>query len=358
MMAADVALATRMTDAAAAWLDALDPQQRAKAAFAFDDTEQRTSWAYFPRNHAGLPLHEMEIEQQKLAHALISSALSLHAYAKVCAIMALENVLNRIEERRLDAARDPGRYFVSIFGLPGDGRWGWRLEGHHVALNFTFADGRPISPTPIFLGANPARVRHGAHPATRPCGEEEDVARELLAALDARQKRIAIIAAAAPPDFVLANVPLVPETAAAGELAPAFMRRVREINDAWEALPPAAVDALRFERARPRGLAAAQMDETQRTLLAALFDVYVSRLPEELANAELKKQLLSIDAVRFAWAGSEKREEGHYYRLQGPSFLVEYDNTQDNANHVHAVWRDMHSDFGMDVLRGHLQAEH
>ncbi len=357
-MTTDASSAARMTDAAAAWLDVLAPEQRSKATFAFDDTEQRTSWAYFPRNHAGLPLHEMDIKQQKLAHALISSALSLNGYAKVCAIMALESVLNRIEGRRGDAVRDPGRYFVSIFGAPGDRRWGWRLEGHHVALNFTLADGHIVSPTPIFLGANPAEVRHGAHPATRPCGEEEDVARELLASLDADQRRIAIIADAAPPDFILANVPLAPENAAAGENVPAFMRRVREINDAWEALPSAAADALRFQRAHPRGLAAAQMREGQRALLVALIDVYVSRLPEELAGGALKEQLLSIGEVHFAWAGTEKREEGHYYRLQGPSFLVEYDNTQDDANHVHAVWRDLRSDFGIDSLRAHLHNAH
>ena len=194
-----------MTEAASAWLDALQPEQRAKASFPFDDEAERTSWAYFPRNHAGLPLHEMDISQQKLAHVLISSALNLHAYAKVCAIMALESVLNRIEDRRGDAVRDPGRYFLSVFGAPGGERWGWRLEGHHVALNFTFADGDLIAHTPLFLGANPAEVRHGDHAAIRPCAEEEDVARELLASLDADRRRIAVIADHAPPDFVLAE---------------------------------------------------------------------------------------------------------------------------------------------------------
>jgi hypothetical protein len=347
-----------MTDAAAAWLDALSPEQRAKATFDFDDEHERTSWAYFPRNHAGLPLHEMDIRQQKLAHVLISGALSLHAYAKVCAIISLESVLNRIEERRGDAVRDPGRYFLSVFGTPGGDRWGWRLEGHHVALNFTLVDGRVVSPTPIFLGANPATVpQHGEYPATRPCAEEEEVARELLASLDADQRRIAVIADHAPPDFVLANAPLVPESATAAELVPPFMRRVREINEAWEALPSDAAGALRFERARPRGLAAGQMTAGQRELLAALVAVYTSRLPDG-ARAAHGDAAAGLDGLYFAWAGSDRRGDGHYYRLQSARFLVEYDNTQDNANHVHAVWRDVYSDFGIDVLREHARHDH
>jgi hypothetical protein len=349
-------IAVPMTDAAAAWLDALSDEQRAKASFDFDDEAERTSWAYFPRNHAGLPLHEMDIKQQKLAHVLMSSALSLHAYAKVCAIMALESVLNRIEKRRGDAVRDPGRYFISVFGAPGAERWGWRLEGHHVALNFTFAGGGLVSPTPLFLGANPAEVRHGDHVATRPCGEEEDVARELLASLDADQRRIAVIATHAPPDFVLANAPVVPESAAVGELVPPFMRRVREINEAFEAMPAAAAEALRFKRAEPQGLAGDAMTEMQRHVLKRLIDVYVSRLPDELAVSELAN--IDPNRVCFAWAGSDRRGDGHYYRLQGERFLVEYDNTQDDANHVHAVWRDMHSDFGFDHLRRHLRDDH
>jgi hypothetical protein len=343
-----------MTEAAAAWLDSLDPGQRAKATFAFDDTQQRTSWAYFPRNHAGLPLHEMDIKQQKLAHVLLTSALSLHAYAKVTAIMALESVLNLIEGRRGDAVRDPGRYFFSVFGRPGEARWGWRVEGHHVVLNFTVIDGRAVSPTPIFLGANPAEVRHGAHAATRPCGEEEEAARELLASLDERQRAAATICAVAPPDFVLMNLPAVPEAILPGEAgALAFIQRD------FDAMAQGDRAALRFERGRPRGLPGTAMTAAQQSLLSELIDVYVSRLPEDLAVIERATiDGGGIDSVHFAWAGSDRRREGHYYRLQGGSFLVEYDNTQDNANHVHAVWRDAAADFGADLLRGHMRAAH
>jgi hypothetical protein len=348
-----------MTEAAAAWLHVLDAPQREKATFPFDDETQRTDWAYFPRNHAGLPLHEMDIRQQKLAHALLTSALSVHAYAKVTAIMALESVLNLLEQRRADGVRDPGRYFFSMFGSPADVRWGWRCEGHHVSLNFTIVDGRVVSPTPIFLGANPAEVRRGAHAITRPCAEEEDVARELLASLDTARRETAILCDVAPPDFVLANLPSVPQAAMPGDAVPPFMRSVKEIREAWEAFPAEAAHALRFERTTPLGLAARDMAGAQRALLSELIDVYISRLPDDLASIEREKiERAGIGDVHFAWAGPAKRGEGHYYRLQGESFLVEYDNTQDGANHVHAVWRDMANDFGMDALRGHLRGAH
>jgi hypothetical protein len=341
----------RMGDAATNWLAALRPEQRAKATFDFDDEQQRTDWAYFPRNHAGLPLHEMDIKQQKLAHVLLTSALSLHAYAKVTAIMALESVLNVIEGRRGDAVRDPGRYFFSVFGTPPDDRWGWRVEGHHVVLNFTVVDGRAVSPTPIFLGANPAQVRRANHPATRPCGEEEDAARELLALFDDQQRAIATICPVAPPDFVLMNLPAVPESILPGEAgALAFIQRD------FDAMTQTDREALRFERAQPRGLAGRDMTPAQRSMLSALVDVYVSRLPDDLAS--LARGSIAVDDVHFAWAGSDKRGDAHYYRLQGSTFLVEYDNTQDGANHVHAVWRDAAADFGADLLRGHVRAAH
>jgi hypothetical protein len=170
----------RMIDALGELLGALDAPQRAKVQYAFDDA-QRVDWAYFPRQHPGLPLHEMDIRQQKLAHALLAASLSLPAYAQATAIMALESVLNLLEARRADAVRDPGRYFVSVYGTPASGLWSWRFEGHHVCLNFTFAGDELLAPTPIFFGANPAEVRHGHAVVTRPCAAEEDAGRELLA---------------------------------------------------------------------------------------------------------------------------------------------------------------------------------
>jgi hypothetical protein len=347
-----------MTQATTALLDALDAPQRARATFVFADDDERRSWAYFPRDHKGLPLHDMDVRQRKLAHALIASALSLHAHAKVSAIIALETVLARIEGNPLSAVRDPGRYFLSVFGTPGaDATWGWRFEGHHVVLNFTIA-GDEISPTPIFLGANPAEVRHGDAVVSRPCAEEEDVARDLLRSLDPTQRQHAILSDVAPPDFVLANLPVVPTTATPGDAVPAFMRRIADIQRAWDELPQSAMSALSFQRDSPRGLPGANMTASQQALLRQLVRAYVDRLNDETAAAEVDAiDTAGLDGLYFAWAGEEAPRRPHYYRLQSPRFLVEYDNTQDDANHVHAVWRDPAGDFG-DALRAHLAAEH
>lgn len=339
-----------MAEAASGWLATLAPEQRAKATFEFDSVAERTNWAYFPRNHQGLPLLEMDPAQQKRAHALLALSLSRHAYGKVTTIMGLESVLNDIEGRRADAVRDPGRYFVSVFGAPTDERWGWRLEGHHVCLNFTISDGDLVSPLPVFLGANPAEVRHGDTPIIRPCGEEEDIARDLLSSLDAEQRRDTIIRDRAPPDFVLANAPLVPDTCLPGELAPPLLARLFDNMRADDK------ETLRVDIAAPRGLCTSRMHAAQRDLLRRLIDVYTDRLPEPLAAIERGR--IDDHAVCFAWAGDERPRHPHYYRLHGPSFLVEYDNTQDGANHVHAVWRSPERDFARDLLRLHLRAAH
>jgi hypothetical protein len=349
--------ARRMTEAAAAWLDTLEPEQRVKASLNFDDVDERTSWAYFPRLTKGLPLLEMNARQPKLAHALLAGALSFPAYAKIVTVMASESLLNLMENGRLDAFRDPRRYFLAIFGSPGDERWGWRFEGHHVVLNFTLAGGEIVSPTPLFIGAQPAEVPHGHSMVLRPCAEEEDAARELLGSLDADRTRQTIISEIAPPDFVLMNSPVVPETVLPGEIEapPLLANIVAQAN----AMPREQREALRFQRAHPRGLPASAMDAAQRKLLSELIDVYVQRLPEPLAGIERERiHREGIDGVRFAWAGEAERRRPHYYRLQGPSFLVEYDNTQNDANHLHSVWRDPNRDFGGDLLRDHTRDQH
>ena len=353
--AADVA--RRMVQAASAWLDSLQPEQRAKATFDFDDVSERTSWAYFPRLTKGLPLLEMEPRQQKLAHALIARALSYPAYAKVTTVMAFESLINLMENGRMDAFRDPRRYFLAVFGSPGDERWGWRFEGHHVVLNFTLAGGEVVSPTPLFIGSQPAEVTHGHATVLRPCAEEEDAARELLRSLDPDRRRQAIISEAAPPDFVLMNLPTVPESALPGDVdAPPLLANI--VAEA-KAMSAEQREALRFERSRPRGLPASAMDSAQRKLLSELIAVYIERLPEPLAGIERERiERAGADGVHFAWAGETERRRPHYYRLQGPSFLVEYDNTQNDVNHLHSVWRDPGRDFGGDLLRQHVRREH
>jgi len=343
-----------MADAAAAFLAALDDSQRAKAALPFADEDERRRWAYFPRDFHGLPLLEMDARQRKLAHALVSSGLSARAYAKVNAIVALESVLDEIEGRALTRLRDPGRYFVSVFGAPGSPAWAWRVEGHHVSLNFTIVDGALISPTPNFLGANPAEVGHGDAAVLRPLGEEEDCARDLLDSLDRDQRALATICDVAPPDFVLMNLPRVPARALPGEAG-----ALPVIQQEFDKLTASQREALRFERDAPLGLAASKMDAKQRALLDALVRVYIERLPDELAQPErLRVDGTDADALHFAWAGEAEPHRPHYYRLHGARFLVEYDNTQDGANHVHAVWRDPDGDFGEDLLRAHLAREH
>ena len=350
-------VAHRMGEAASVWLDALGPEQRAKASLDFNDTGERTSWAYFPRMSKGLPLLEMDARQQKLAHGLIAGALSYQAYAKIVTVMAFESLVNLTEDGRLDAFRDPRRYFLAIFGSPGEERWGWRFEGHHVVLNFTLAGGEVVSPTPLFIGSQPAEVPHGHATVLRPCGEEEDAARELLESLDTDRRRQAIISEAAPPDFVLMNSPVVPESALPGEIeAPPLLANI--VAEA-KAMSAEQRDALRFERSRPKGLPASAMESRQRKVLSALIDVYVDRLPEPLVTSERERiERAGIDGVHFAWAGETELRRPHYYRLQGPSFLVEYDNTQNDANHLHSVWRDPERDFGGDLLREHVRQQH
>jgi len=338
----------RMTGAARAFATSLDARQLARATFALDDETERRDWAYFPRPRRGLPFGEMEAGQRDLAHRLVASGLSRGAYAKATAIIALERVLGEIEGHVFP--RDPGSYYVSLFGEPGDtAAWGWRLDGHHVCLNYTIIAGELLSPTPIFLGANPAEVRHDDRPVLRPLGEEEDAARELLASLDAEQRRRAILSPGAPPDIVTANVPVLSDGLAPGDI---FQRRPAK------GMPADQLEALTFTLT-PKGLPASEMRAGQRELLDTLVRVYVERMPEAVAAHEMERlERAGIEAIHFAWAGEEERRRPHYYRLQGSSFLAEYDNTQNNANHIHAVWRDAANDFGEDVLRGHYAQEH
>ena len=219
--------------------------------------------------------------------------------------------------------RDPELYYVSIFGEPGgDAPWGWRFEGHHVSLNHTIVEGR-LGTTPLFFGSNPAEVRHGEQTGLRALREEEDLGRQLLHELDGEQKAVAIVSAEAPRDILTTNVPHV-----RGEV-------------------------------EPEGLGSADMSAAQRQILDALIEVYVRRLPEAVAEAEWARLGAAyLRAAHFAWAGAEERGGPHYYRVQGPSFLAEYDNTQNDANHIHAVWRDLNNDFGEDLLKLHYRQNH
>ena len=314
----------RMAEAAGNLLASLDAASRQKAVLDFADRAERENWHYVPRKRAGLPLKEMDEHQRALAHALVATGVSASGYEKVSTIISLEPILAELEGVGRRFQRDPERYYVSIFGEPGgDAPWGWRFEGHHVSLNHTVVEGRMLGSTPLFFGSNPAEVRHGAQTGLRALREEEDLGRQLLRELDGEQKAVAVVSAEAPGDILTTNAPHVRD-----EIA-------------------------------PKGLGRADMSAAQGQVLDALIEVYVQRLPEAVAEAEWTRlKAADLPAAHFAWAGAEERGGPHYYRVQGPSFLAEYDNTQNDANHIHAVWRDLHNDFGEDLLRRHYRQSH
>jgi len=360
------ALVQRMGEAATSFLASLSPDQRACAVFSLDDQE-RTRWYYTPNPRQGLPLAAMERDQQRLAHRLAATGLSRSGYFTATAIIGLESTLDAVEGwSRPGRGRDPLLYYVSVFGRPDDhGPWGWRFEGHHVSLNYTIVDGRIVAPTPTFFGSNPAETPLGAVGTLRPLAGVEDLARELVHLLDAGQRAAATLSPIAPPDIVAGNrarvvegaLPLPAPVLSGAPITPALER---EAEAGWQAmgLTPEHLDGLRYSTA-PKGLAAASMQAGQRELLDALLREYVGRMPEDLAAIELGAlRRDGLDGVHFAWAGELEPHRPHYYRLQGPRFLVEYDNTQDDANHVHTVWRDPEDDFGAALLARHYAAHH
>ena len=324
--------AASMADAATKFLASLTPEQRQKAAFAFE-SEQRLKWHFIPTEmfpRTGLILGEMNEAQRKAAHGLLQSGLSQRGYMTATAIMDLETVLNAIEsaQGRETAGRggpamvrDPVRYFFSVFGTPtARGAWGWRVEGHHVSLNFTVVNGSFVAASPSFFGSNPAEVRDGPKKGTRILATQEDSARALLMALDEGQRKQAVFDAAAPNDIATMN-------------------------------------ALDIKPLAPGGIGVDKMNARQREMLMAVIDSYASAMAPDIASERLDRiKKAGIEKVTFAWAGEAARGQRHYYRVQGPTFLIEFDNTQNNANHIHSVWRDFQGDFGRDLLREHLKS--
>ena len=316
------ATARRITGAAARFLQTLDAEREALASFPFD-SDVRQDWHYVPRSRVGLPRGRMDTAQLESAHALMASGLSAAGAAKAEQIIRHETILGGIEGDSARFLRDPGLYFFNVFGSPGaETPWGWRVEGHHLSLNYTFAGGELRSPTPSFFGANPAEVPHGPEKGLRILEAEEELGRALFLSLDADQRARAVVYADAPRDMI---------TRADSEVA---------LGD-------------------PAGLPASAMTADQRDRLMALVRVYLDKHSEELTALALRKiEAEGMDGIFFAWAGGERRWQGHYYRLHGPSFFVEYDNVQDGANHIHSVWRDVDCDFGRDLLREHYRQAH
>jgi uncharacterized protein DUF3500 len=305
-----------MRQAAENLLAGLSGDQRAAVRFGFDDPERRV-WHYTPGPRRGVSLVDMDRGSAKSVHHLLTTTLSRAAHTRVAAITGLEDVLDESEGGQRD--RHAGDYWTAVFGDPGAAVWGWRFEGHHVSINVTVADGA-ISATPCFLGANPAMVTdEGGRKVSRPLAPEEDLAEALLASLDRGQQARVILSGEAPADIL-----------------------------SGEAIDVAAV----AEFDAPVGLPATALRPDQVSLLRSLAAVYVNRLAAELAEPVLARLDRDLPAFCFAWAGPAAPAPGqpHYYRVEGPRFLVEFDNRQNGANHIHSVWREPAGDFGARLL--------
>ena len=310
-----------MGDAAHDFLKDLSPEQRSKATFKFED-DTRFEFRFTPRARTGLPLKEMSEAQRAKAHGLLKTGLSVRGYATATTIIDLETVLRAIEPPRTGPnaiVRDPELYFVSIYGEPGKSPWGWKFEGHHISVNFTIIDDKPVVFAPSFFGSNPAVVRDGPKQGTRALRDEEEAGRALMAAFNDEDRKKAIFDVTAPRDMIT------------GE-----NRDAKPLD--------------------PGPMPYAAMSPDQRRLLEKIMDVYLGRVSPELAKTRLEAvRKAGMDKITFGWAGVMEVGGPHYYKVQGPTFLIEYDNTQNNANHIHSVWRDFNGDFGRDLLREHYK---
>ncbi|HYD09391.1 MAG TPA: DUF3500 domain-containing protein [Acidimicrobiales bacterium] len=323
-----------MRDAALAFLDSLDGYQRALAQWTWPSDDERHRWFYTPTDHGGLPLSSMTPHQQQRALALLAAGTSEAGYNTAVTIIGLDNALDRTEgfpsrpRMGRERFRDPGLYYVRVFGTPGDDRWSCRIGGHHLSLHWTFVDGRMVSTTPSFMGADPASSPLVGGVLLRPLAAYEDLGRELVRALPD-----AIVSPNAPDDIAGGNRPRISE----GDEPMALLEIFRDDLGPQER-PSSDV------RLGREGVSVADVD-IARTLL----DAYADRLPDEHRPA------FDPSGFRFVWAGGTEAGERHYYRLADDRWVIEYDNTQRDVNHIHAVLREWTGDFGHDALRAHLR---
>jgi Protein of unknown function (DUF3500) len=372
-------VADRMAEAARVWLDTLDAEQRAigHGAVPADDASdnERRRWFYTPTDHGGLTIHQQRPAQQRAAMRLVSTGLSPSAYVTVATIMGLENVLDYIEgfaaSWNRERGRDPGLYYLRVFGEPGGERpWGWRFGGHHVSLNNLVVDGVLVATTPCFLGADPAASPLLGGAVNRPLAQVEDLARDLMRSLLPELAARALLSPKAPSDLVTVNRTYVTDGDRLIPLSgiwrderfpdPVEQAKLQAISDAIDeaaGLSDADHEAAAYTL-KPKGVPAAEFEAEQREMLRALLGTYLDRAPAGVSPLHRYNDETVLDAVHFAWAGPTAPGEPHYYRLQGPRLLIEWDNTQRNANHAHSVWRDPASDFGLDVLARHRAVPH
>jgi Protein of unknown function (DUF3500) len=310
-----------MVAAAQQFLGTLTDAQRVQATYPLTDAE-RENWNFVPIERKGLSFRNTSTTTQAYGIALLRSGLSHTGTAQAQAIMQLELFLKELE-KDTKGRRDPANYLVTIFGEPAaDKSWGWRFEGHHLSINFTIVDGKHVFYAPSFMGTNPAEVRSGPRKGERVLAAEEDLGLALINSLDAEQRKVAIFAEKALTEIVTTNKPRVDPLA-------------------------------------PAGIAAAQLKPAQREKLLGLLKVYLARARPELADETFAKiSAAGLDKITFAWAGGLDRSQQTYYRIQGPTFLIEFDNSQGNGNHIHTTYREFKGDFGHDLLRDHYAKAH
>lgn len=310
-----------MATAAKKFLQSLANNQKQKAQFSFED-EERLNWNFVPIERKGIPMRELNANQLAAAMHLMETVFSDKGIQKTSAIMKLESVLKEVEKRAADDFhRDPVKYYFSIFGNPGEAIWGWRLEGHHVAFNFSSKNNQLISGTPGFLGSNPAVVLSGPQKGLQILKEETELGYALLLSLNTTQKGKTIFNTTAPAEIITSN------------------SRKAMIND-------------------PKGILYSELTNDQKNKLIQLLNLYINRYKQSFAKKMMQDiKTAGLDKLQFAWAGEEEPGIGkkHYYRIQGPTIIIEYDNTQNNANHVHTVIRDLKNDFGGDQLLEHYK---
>lgn len=313
--------AGRMEAAAQRWLQSLNAEQKSRALFAFD-APHRLRWYFTPQQdnqrrytRKGLPLEEMTPEQKAVALQLLAAGLSRRGYEQALGILQLEGLLAELEGPKGAMVRNPGWYFVSVFGQPSSsGRWGWRFEGHHLSVNYTLDRGEVVSATPLLFGANPAEIKEGTKRGVRTLPEIEDHARALIRSLTPQQSQVA--------------------------------RQEKHFPEILEGQPRAGIG-------RPVGIAASVLNEQQRQLLAALLQAYVGRMPEDVAAAEERRwRSAGWDRLYFAYSGTAEPGQAYTYRIQGPDFVVEFlnvqaDSARNPANHIHSAWRRLPADFGL-----------
>jgi hypothetical protein len=315
----------QMAEAANAFLGSLPQAQRTQASFAFDAAE-RLRFHFIPPEsfeRHGLPIKEMGASQRERAHALLRTGLSQRGYMTATQIMEAEGILQMLEGGRGQFSRDNGLYFVSVFGTPSTtGTWGWRFEGHHLSLQYTIVEGDITVSSPTFLAANPAEVPDGPRRGMRALARQEDAGRALLSSLTPEQREVA----------------------------------VQEDIQVRDVIARIALDIDPFA---PVGVAASALDPVQRDLLMEIVHAYTDVMADEIAALRLARVAeAGVENIRFAWAGGTKRGELSYFRVQGPTFLIEFSNTMNDPNHVHSGWREFGAEFGRDILAAHMRNDH